>query len=247
MEKSQYAIMHEVEKSHFWYVGMRRITEFLLTRYLPKTTERKILDAGCGTGGALLFLNKYGKTYGVDISSDAINLCKKRGLTNIVLGSVEQLPYSSGFFDVVTCFDVLYHRQVMSDEKALREFYRVLQPDGLLLIRVPAYNWLRSQHDQKVHTRHRYTTGELNMLLKKAGFQALRLTYANSMFFPLILVRRFTEKFRSFKNRNESDVTILPMFINLLLQCIFWCEYQLLKHVSLPFGLSVIAVARKSE
>lgn len=237
--------MYEVEESHFWYVGMGKITECLLSRYISKKPEKKILDAGCGTGGALLFLKKYGKTYGIDISSYAISLCKKRGLTNITVGSIDKLPYSSGFFDAVVCFDVLYHRQVMNDEKALREFHRVLQPDGLLLIRAPAYNWLRSQHDQKVHTRHRYTVGELATLIRKSDFQILRITYINSLLFPGVLCARLANRILPQRKTDESDVRFLPPFLNWLLKTILLLEYHLIKYFSFPFGLSIIAVARK--
>lgn len=247
MEKSQYSIMYEVEESHFWYVGMQKIIELFLARYLPKKPARKILDAGCGTGGMLLFLKKYGEAYGIDISSYAISLCKKRGLANMTVGSVEKLPYLSGFFDVVTCLDVLYHRQVKNDEKTLREIYRVLRPGGLLLIRVPAYNWLRGRHDQKVHTRHRYTAHELKTLLQRVNFQVLRLTYVNSVLFPLLMLKRLTEKFFLFKNQSQSDISTFPVILNWLLKGIFWCEGQLLKCVSFPFGLSIMTVAQKDR
>lgn len=239
--------MYEVEKSHFWYVGMGKITEFLLTRYLAKNPERKILDAGCGTGGSLLFLRKYGKAYGIDMSSYAISLCKKRSLKNVTVGSIDDLPYSSGFFDAVTCFDLLGQQEVVSDQKALRECSRVLKPYGLLLIRIAAYDWLRSQHDRSVHAKHRYTVNEVSRLLNVSGFDVVRLTYANTLLFPVVIGMRLWGKISPKKDNDKSDVQHLPSFINSFLKSIFLLEYQLLKHISLPFGLSVIAVARKSE
>lgn len=247
MEKSQYTIMYQVEKKHFWYTVMGRISEFLLRTYLPRNPERKILDAGCGTGGGLLFLKKYGQTHGVDISSYAVSLCKRRGLTNVAVGSIDDLPYSPGFFDAVTCFDVLGQQEVGSDKKALREFGRVLKAHGLLLIRIAAYDWLRSQHDRSVHAKHRYTTDEVSKLLNMSGFEVLRITYANTLLFPVVIARRLLGKIFPKKDSDKSDVQHLPFFLNSFLTSIFSLEYQLLKRISLPFGLSVIAVARKKD
>lgn len=251
MEKFQYTVMYEVEEKHFWFNVMARISQFLLHTYLPKpaslSIKRKILDAGCGTGGSFSFLKNYGETYGIDISSYAIFLCKKRGLKNVKVESVDNISYPSNFFDAVTCFDVLGQQEIVNDKKALSEFHRVLKSGGLFLLRIAAYNWLKSHHDRSVHTNHRYTVSELHTLLTQYGFTIVRLTYINSIFFPAIVVKRLLEKVFPQKSYKNSDVYKLPFFLNLLCKYIFLIEYHLLKYISFPFGLSVIAVARKKK
>src|SRR5207237_5248490 len=108
---------------------------------------------------------------------------RSRGLPHLARASVEQLPFATGTFDVATSFEVLYHLGVGSDEAALRELRRVLRPDGLLLLRVPAHDWLRGEHDRLVHTRHRYTRSEVVNKLSATGFVVDRVSWANSALF----------------------------------------------------------------
>lgn len=246
MEKGEYEIMYQVEENHFWYQGLRKITEAVLIKFLPKltTSKIKILDAGCGTGGSLLFLNKFGSVVGCDTSKSALAFCKKRGLTNVRYGSIDNLPFNNHLFDLVTCFDVLGQKEVRSDQKAISEFYRVLKPGGLLLVRVAAYNWLHSYHDIRVHTRHRYTTRKIERLIKAANLLPLKISYVNSFLFPAILVRRIFKGIIG-KNLVNSDVQPVDPILNRLLLAPLALESFLIRFFNFPFGLSVIAVASK--
>lgn len=248
MEKNQYEIMYEIEENHFWFKGMRNITKTLLNKYLPKTKKIKILDAGCGTGGALLFLKSYGETKGIDISDYAIKLCKKRGFKNVEVGSIDKLPYPGDSFDLVTCFDVIGQQEVSSGKKAIQEFYRVLKPGGILLLRIAAYNWLLSPHDKSLHTKHRYDANELTSILNQVKFKPLKTTYANCLLFPGVLIRRTLKKLFHSNNNDNSDlvVSINPM-LNTLFKIPFFIENKLINFVNLPFGLSVITIARKKR
>ena len=154
--------MFELEDKLWWFLGMRRISRALLDRYLPRGTgERSILDVGCGTGGMLAALGDYGKAFGADASGTALRLARTRGALPLVQADACRLPFASESFDLVTCFDVLYHLRVASDHEALLEFARVLRPEGLILLRVPALNLMRGRHDVAVHTRQRYRKREL--------------------------------------------------------------------------------------
>ena len=226
---------------------MRTLSKVLLDKFLSKKRWNRLLDAGCGTGSGIIFLQQYGKVDGFDVSKDAVRFCHARGLKQVIYGNIDKIPFKDNIFDVITCFDVLYHKKVKSDIKSMRELYRVLKPGGTLLIRVPAYNWLSSYHDVAVHTRHRYNTAELQYLFQKTKFKVLTLTYANMFFFPLIVGIRFIEKFLRSKKPDQSDVNKVNPIVNTICYVPFLIESILVKYISLPFGLSVIGVAQKTN
>lgn len=242
MDKEQYELLYQLEERHWWYLGMREITSALLSRHLNGNRPARILDAGCGTGGMVQYLGRFGTVYGVDIAEEAIDGCQKRGLRTVVRGSIEQVPYADASFDAVASFDVLYHRAVIDDMKALVEFARVLRPGGLLLVRVPAYDWLRCTHDVAVHTRHRYSENELERKLTSAGFQTKKLTYVNSLLFPVAAAKRLLE---GTKRSLISDMELPPPPVNSMLFSALKLEAMLVGKVSFPWGLSVVGVASK--
>ncbi len=132
MEPEQYALMARVERDHWWYRGMRRLAAALLDEQLVPGPTRRVLDAGCGTGGTTAWLRRYGAVVGVDLAAEAAPFWCDRGLHAMARGSVAALPFAANRFDLVTCFDVLYHQQVADEGPALAEFCRVLRPGGLL-------------------------------------------------------------------------------------------------------------------
>jgi SAM-dependent methyltransferase len=155
------------------------------------------------------------------------------------------LPFPNETFDLVTSFDILYFEGI-HDETALDETVRVLRPGGRLLIRVPAFDWLRGAHDVKVSTAHRYTSEELKAKLRKSGLEIELLSYANMLLFPLALLKRFTEKWR-IAPQQDSDIAVgVGPFSGLLRGCLV-LESTLIPRWRLPFGLSVVAMARKSD
>lgn len=244
MESTQYDIMYEVEATHFWYRGMRTIAKSLFEKYVTKKKNR-ILDAGCGTGQTLLFLKTYGKVDGFDISDKAVKLCHKRGLKQVIKGSIEAIPFKSNTFDVVTCFDVLGQKQVSSDKRAIKEFYRVLKPGGVLFIRTAAFNFLYGYHDKAVHTKMRYTTNQLRQLFQYVSFDELKITYVNFFFMPFIALIRYISSLMGIKKLGESDVNRLNPILNTIFYYPLFFESILIRFVSLPFGLSIIGLAKK--
>ncbi len=240
MEKEEYARMYHLETTHWWYAGMRRITEAFLGP-AGGARQLRVLDAGCGTGAGMDFLSRYGPAYGVDLAQEAIDFCALRGLSRMARASVSSLPFPDASFDLVTSFDVLYHRAVEDDVCALREFHRVLKEDGQLLLRVPAFNFLRGHHDVIVHTRHRYRSGELAAKLQEAGFVVSRTSYANSILFPLAAAKRLMEG----DGQADSDVQSTGRVANRVLKGILVAEASWLRRFSLPFGLSLFTLAKK--
>jgi len=244
LNPEEYRRMADLEGVQWWYAGMRRIARALLSPLLPgDTAGRRILDAGCGTGWNLQDLSIFGDTYGVDLSPLAVITTRRRG-GRVAQGNLLGLPYASSSFDVVTSFDVLYHAWIVDDAQAVRELARVLKPGGLMLVKVPALKILWGAHDEAVHSRHRYTRGELERLLQGAGLRLVRSTYANSLLFPVLLSRRFLDRAL---NRHGSDVALLPPLLESLFGGLLSIEARLLGALDLPIGASVFAVARKAD
>jgi len=250
MTPEDFKALYELEEGYWWFVGMRKITATLL-HVLLAPRPRRILDAGCGTGFMLRWLRQYSggqSVVGIDISPEGLAYCRKRGEEILAQCSVAQLPFPDGFFDLVTSFDVLVQLTPELAKTAFAELTRVLRRNGLLFIRVAAFQWLYSEHDQALSTQHRYTATELKDLWLRQGLETERVTYANTLLFPVAVALRM---FRGRNNRRpRSDVRPLPKYLrwlNPFLTQVLAAESVWLKRVRwrLPFGLSVIAVARK--
>ena len=243
MNLEEYGRMYEAEEGPWWYAGMRAISLALLATEWPDggAETRRILDAGCGTGNNLSHFRRFGRTVGVDLSDEALRFCRSRGVA-ATRGSLLSLPFPHASFDAVTSFDVLYHRWVEDDRVAVREIVRVLKPGGLFLVRVPALKMLWGAHDEAVHSRHRYTRGEVRRLLEGEGLEVARLTYANTLLFPLIATRRTLDRIL---HRHGSDVGFLPPPMEWTFRRLLGIEARLVRHVALPLGASVFALARK--
>jgi len=244
MDKEQYDRLFQMEEQHWWYLGMQRMVGSLLSRYMDRRGSARILDAGCGTGGMLKYLQRFGTVAGVDLAPEAIEFCRKRSITAMARASVERLPFASESFDLVVSFDVLYHQAVLNDRLALKEFHRVLRPDGLVMIRVPAYDWLRGAHDVAVHTRHRYSRGELAAKLADAGFRVRKLSHVNSLLFPVAALKRLAE---GTAHSLRPDLDLPSPILNRLLLAALEIESALLPAISFPWGLSLLAVATKAH
>ena len=222
---------------------MVEINRSLLNTYLPRNKSLKILDAGCGPGAMLPTLSKYGDVIGVDMSEDALKYAKKRG--KVLKGNIMDLKFKNGTFDLVVCMDVLYHTWVSDESKALNEFRRVLKKGGILLIREPAYNWMRGQEDVGSLTQRRFSRGKLQQLVEKSSFKILKMTYANFFLFPIVLLLRVQSSIAPEKTRGSSDFVLPAKPINNILLGILKIEAYLMNYVSLPFGSSLFCVAEK--
>lgn len=245
MEAHEYETMFSVEDRHWWYVGMRRITSQLVTRYYPGRTGLCILDAGCGTGAMIDELTRFGTVTGCDLSATALEYCRRRGLSRLSRASVVRLPFRDETFDLVTSFEVVSHRGVGDCEGALIEFRRVLKPGGRLLLRLPAYAWLYSRHDEAVHTGRRFTAGEVRRALEASRFIVQKLSYANTLMFPLALVKRVAGGIAPRRRTARSELRPNPAWQDRLLGRVLAAEASWIAHHSFPFGLSVLAVGEK--
>jgi SAM-dependent methyltransferase len=242
MHRHEYQLMHGAEDRLWWYQGMASISRAVIEAHCFRGAPLRILDAGCGTGGVMRVLKDYGAVTGLDFSPWAIELAALRGEKALVRGSVLSLPFSASQFDLVTSFDVLCTLG-HNDQQALTEFYQVLSAGGSLFLRLPAYHWLRGAHDRAVDIHRRYTTATLAGQLEKAGFSVEHLGYANCWLFPVAVVKRWSE--RLLPAQNGSDLTLNPGRFNSILTSILSSEAQRIARRGMPFGLTVIAVARK--
>ena len=244
MNVEEYARMYDAEERQWWYAGMRAISSALLDKHMARgESARRVLDAGCGTGNNLAHFRGRGRgrAVGVDLSEDALRFCRSRGVA-AARASVLALPFGAAAFDLVTSFDVLYHRWVTDDGAAVAELARVLAPGGLLLVRVPALKMLWGAHDDAVLSRHRYTRGEVETLLRDAGLDVLELTYANTLLFPVLALRRTLDRLTG---RHGSDVAFLPAPVEAAFLGLLRLEARMVRHVRLPVGASVLALGRK--
>jgi SAM-dependent methyltransferase len=243
MNVEEYQVMYQVEDSHWWYIGMEAITRRVLELRYPRGSKLHILDAGCGTGAVLGYLADYGTVTGFDYSAEALHFCQQRNRERLAQASVMALPYPAASFDLVASFDVVCVFGVPDDTLALHEFARVLVPGGRLILRLPGTPWLSGQHDVSVDIRERYTTHSIADKLRAAGLEPEQVTYANTFLFPLAVVKRFAERF--FPPQAGSDLTIGLGPFNGLLRTILTAEAPLVARGGFPFGLTVVALARK--
>lgn len=257
MEQHTYSIMNNVEDKHWWFVGRRAILESFMERIVQSLEFRvqsseledqskiqnpkpKILDVGCGTGANLEMLKQFGEAEGVDVSDDALEFCRAKGL-NVHKGLAEELPFEDESFEVVTALDVVEHLD--DDIAGLKETYRVLKKGGKTLVFVPAFMWLWGVQDDISNHRIRYTKSQIVERLEKAGFEIERATYANITFFAPILAGRTLMKLTGTKVESENNINISAL--NGVLGKIFSAERFWLNKFGFPFGVSIVVVARK--
>jgi SAM-dependent methyltransferase len=245
MDADEYRLMYQVEDRHWWYRGMASISRAILNRRFASAGTLRILDAGCGTGGAASgFLSEYGTVTGLDRHPEALRYCRQRGLHRLIRASVDRLPYADRSFDLVASFDVLYERGVPSDSRALAEAVRVLVPGGRILLRVPAYSWMRRQHDAVVHTQRRYSRRDVALLFRESGLIVEALSYANAILFPAALIRKLLERlFPPRQLRSDLNINLGP--VNELFRGMLSLEAPVIARFGLPYGLSVFVLGRK--
>jgi SAM-dependent methyltransferase len=245
MQSHHYPILYQVEETHWWYVGRRRIIQSLVQKIcntLDKPDPR-ILDVGCGTGANLKMLATCGRAEGVDISPQAVEFCRQRGLDSVKLGAIEHLPYESDSFELVTALDVIEHLD--DDVAGLREMRRVLRRDGRLLLFVPAFMFLWGVQDDVSNHRRRYTLPRLLSAVKEAGFSVESASYANISFFLPVLVVRSVMRWLSLRADTEYGINISPM--NGPFSWLFAAERFVLNRWKIPFGVSAVCIARRVE
>ena len=243
MRTDEYSELYKLETFYWWFVARRKLLASTLKAIVKPTGDAQMLDIGCGTGINFSTLSRFGKVFSVDSSQEAMKFSRMRGVDPLVLSGTETLAFATETFDVITILDVLEH--IDDDLAALGEIHRVTKSGGLLVITVPAYGFLWSEHDEALHHRRRYAASELRNKLTRAGLEVERVSYYICfLFFPILIVRFLQSIFKKSIHPKTSHV-ILPEWINSFLIFILDCERYFLKWINFPFGVSLICVARK--
>lgn len=233
---------HDLDETYWWFVGRRAIVERVLRRFGRRS--RVALDVGCGSGRNMELLAKHADcVMGLDRSSTALALAAARDLPTMIADG-HDIPLADSSTDLVSAFDVLEHLD--DDMRALGEFHRVLKRDGLLLLTVPAYRFLWSEHDEALMHRRRYVASELNIKLTTSGFRVLKRSYAVFFtFFPVVLYRMYCGLFPKNPLAPKASHIMLPKFLNRALIGLLKVEAWMIGGMNLPWGTSIVVLAQK--
>jgi SAM-dependent methyltransferase len=239
MNEGEYTKMFQLEDHYWWFVGRRRLALSLLKPRTPKGGT--VVDLGCGTGVVLRELMEWSNPVGLDMSSLALSYCRHRGLERVVQGDGALLPFAPNSIDAIIGLDIFEH--IEDDNAAFREVQRVLKPGGVLVLSVPAFKFLWGPHDIALMHFRRYRRREVRDALTRAGLTVERLSYSVFFLFPVVVLWRIVEKRK--KGPAQASLVGLPKWVNTLLIKLQDIEASLIQKIDLPFGSSVIAVARK--
>lgn len=245
MEAAEYALLDRLESRMWWYRGLHRLMADALGRALAGVPPGPIIDAGCGTGGLLAALDRVAgqrSRIGLEIHFASAARAAAKARAPVVSASVNGMPFADGSAAAIVSADVLCHARV-DPALALAEMARVLRPGGILLLNLPAYAWLRSAHDDRVHNARRFTAAGVRRLMNAAGLQLVSTSYWNSFLLPAMVLRRLLQR----GGDGKSDVMEYPAPLDALFSAVLAFERRLIgAHVRLPAGGSLLAVARKN-
>lgn len=232
-----------VDEHHWWYRGRRRVIRAELDK-LMLPPDALILDAGCGSGRTLQELADYGRVRGIELDENAAELARGRGLGEVRVGRVEELPWEDATFDLITCLDVIEHTP--DDITALSELRRVCRPAGWLLVTVPAYQALWSRHDEFNHHYRRYSRASLRGSALAAGWRVVRMSAFNSLLLgPAAAVRVAQRRFGT-HNGYTNDLELGPAWLNDVLERpLEWEAGWLARGRTLPMGLSLLVLLQR--
>jgi SAM-dependent methyltransferase len=241
MEGGAYAEMYELEDRHWWFRGRRRLIRALL-HHVELPEKVRLLDAGCGTGRNLVEFGGLGPSSGVDPSQEAVAYCRKRGLENVSCAGLEELPFEDGEFDLLLACDVIEH--VVDDRLALSELFRVASDEATLIVTVPAYQWMWTEHDVQLHHLRRYTLRTVRDRAVEAGWRPVLATYFNSILLPAVAAARVVSKLSPREGHTDLDRT--PGALNSAMEIPFRIEASLVRRgFRFPAGVSVAMVCRR--
>ncbi len=249
MKHEEYERMYRFEDTYWWFVARRHLIVSLLQTHYPRDGRLHILDIGCGTGAMLDELAPFGPVVGADFSPEALQFCVTRGIqAPLARADVRRLPFADSTFDVVTAMDIIEH--IDDDKAASCEIFRVLKPGGRLFVTVPAFPSLWSEHDEALHHYRRYTKPRLKDLFQRVGLAVDKISYTVTALFPPIWVyRQISNLLPKPQDDGEKKANLVNFSqpINKALLSLSNWETQLVQNANLPFGVTVVCIARKSE
>lgn len=246
MDQAAYIEMDELEGSNWWFVARRQILDSVIKK-LIRQKQSRILEIGSGTGGNLAMLASYGEVTAIEMEKLPFDFSINKQIPRVEIFQ-GYLPDHLGIpetdpFDLVCMLDVLEH--IEEDDKSLRTVRKFISSNGKLLLTVPAYQWLWSSHDDFNHHKRRYTKKRLKSDLESAGFTVEKISYFNTLLFPLAAASRLIEKISG--TSKASGVGSVSPTTNKILRFIFSLETKLVHYGILQYGLSILAVCSTSK
>jgi SAM-dependent methyltransferase len=237
----------KAEARHFWFRGFRAFVTPLLQKAAAGRVRPLILDCGCGTGGNLELLERFGRAYGFDLSEVGLGIGRAEGRRRLARATVTAVPFVTASFDIVTSFDVLYSLDDRHEQGAIAEMMRLLKPGGFAIVSVAAMHALRGDHSILSHEVRRYNREDLRSRLEGAGFSIVRLTYTNAALFPPLLVARLLQRRRGLRRETDAghEIAVPPAPINAAMSAVLWLESLWLRVFDAPFGSSLLCLAEK--
>lgn len=233
LEKEEYKKMYEVEKDHWWFKSKRKLISEIIGNIRKDSV---ILDIGCGTGYNFVYFKHLSDSMiGIDISKEALLFSKKYS-KNIALANSETIPFKDKSMDIVMALDLIEH--VENDDSVVSEARRILKNNGTFILTVPAFNFLWSKHDEVFNHKRRYNKRQIEDLLARNGFKIEKITYWNFLLFPATLLYKFFSKNSNIKKTNKITNTILSSILSF--------DNFLVRYMNLPYGISLVSVARKT-
>ncbi len=246
MNPAEFQNIARAEDEMWWFAGMRKILETWIDR-LPDASFGRVLEGGCGTGYMSNWLaGRYGwRMFPVDLDFAGLSYGKHSGVPHMVQSDIARLPYADRAFDAVVSLDVLVHFPKGDEGAALAEFYRVLRPGGKLILRVSALDALRSRHSIFAHEKQRFTRARIAEAVRRAGFEILDATYANSLLLPVAWFKfRIWEELT--RQEPQSGVGVPNGVLNTLLYGPLAIEgFWLRLGGRFPLGQSILVLATK--
>jgi len=244
-----FKFLFEMEQKHFWHVGRKEIILDILKRNIPDLNKIRMLEIGCGNGNVLDYLKQNSISIeGCDLFLEGLKFCRQRS-SSIPLYQIDILtmPFKEEY-EVIGLFDVLEH--IEDDRKALSMIHKALRPGGHLVLTVPAYQFLWSCHDDISHHVRRYDRKVLMAKLKQSGFSLSRLTYFMFLLFPVLASMRLLSRLFDIRKNKTEETTVSFAFktipiVNDVFLALLRLEKYLIRYMDLPFGASLIAIARK--
>jgi len=243
MDRATYDRMRALQADHWWFKGRRAILEGLIAD-LPLPTPARIVEVGCGPGGNLGMLAKFGEVSGLEPDEASRAYAAEHAGVPVAAGALPgPLPFAPASLDLVCAFDVIEH--VDDDTASVAALAGLLKPGGFLAATVPGQPWMWSRHDESHHHKRRYRMAPFRRLFEAAGLSVAKASYFNTLLFAPIAAVRAVKVATGSSNADDDEMPFAP--VNGLLAGVFGAEVHWLRRASLPFGVSLLVIARRGE
>ena len=243
MDAAEYTNLKRVEETHWYYAGKRELVRRWLIKVGPPKPGNVLLDCGAGTGRFAADMAALCRVLVLDDHEESLQILRERFQADQVIALTGgEVPLPDASVNMITALDVLEHVEHAS--AVVRGFHRLLKPDGIALVTVPASMALWSDWDVSLHHFRRYSRPELKGIFPDDQWEILYLNYTNILAFPVAwLLRKLRKQKPAGDTQNRMEDRIPAPWLNALLRKVF--VGMAFWRIPFPFGLSLILVARK--